>query len=102
MSRLIRCRWPGNSDAPSRGERLPCEYDAYVPDPLVGRNIRLDGDVAADAPLPETATPGLNAQAPALVDTEAPARPLLRAQSMAAPRIEGLEMGAPTLPRPEA
>jgi Fic family protein len=102
MSRLIRCRWPGNSDAPSRGERLPCEYDAYVPDPLVGRSIRLDGDVAADATFAETAIAGLNAEASALVDTEALARLLLRAESIASSRIEGLEIGARKLLRAEA
>ncbi|HEY6786925.1 MAG TPA: Fic family protein [Trebonia sp.] len=102
MSRLIRCRWPGNSDAPSRGERLPCEYDAYVPDPLAGRSIRLDGDVAADATFAETAIAGLNAEASALVDTEALARLLLRAESIASSRIEGLEIGARKLLRAEA
>ena len=102
MSRLIRCRWPGNSDAPSRGERLPCEYDAYVPDPLVGRSIRLDGDVAADATFAETAIASLNAEASALVDTEALARLLLRAESIASSRIEGLEIGARKLLRAEA
>jgi len=94
MSRLIRFRWAGNPDSPSRGERLPCEYDAYVPDALVGRGIRLDGDVAADVTYAEAAIARLNSEASALVDTEALARLLLRAESIVSSRIEGLEIGA--------
>jgi Fic family protein len=102
MSRVIRCRWPGNPDAPSRGQRLACDYDAYVPDPLVGRSITLDGDVAADVTYAEAAITRLNAEATALVDIEALARLLLRAESIASSRIEGLEIGARKLLRAEA
>lgn len=102
MSRLIRCQWPGNPDAPSRSGRLSCDYDAYVPDPLVGRRIMLDGDVAADVTYAEAFITRLNAEASALVDTEALARLLLRAESIASSRIEGLEIGARKLLRAEA
>jgi hypothetical protein len=44
MSRVIRRHWPGNSDAPSRRGREPCEYEAYSPDSLAGRKITLDGE----------------------------------------------------------
>lgn len=94
MSRVIRCRWPGNPDAPSRRGREPCDFEAYVPDTLVGRNISLDGDVAADVTDAETAINRLNAEASVLADTEALARVLLRAESVASSRIEGLEIGA--------
>jgi Fic family protein len=102
MSRVIRCRWPGNPDAPSRGERLACDYDAYVPDLLVGRSIMLDGDVAADVTYAEAAIARINSEATALADTEALARLLLRAESIASSRIEGLEIGARKLLRAEA
>jgi Fic family protein len=50
----------------------------------------------------ETAITRLNAEALALADTEALARLLLRAESVASSRIEGLEIGARRLLRAEA
>jgi Fic family protein len=102
MSRVIHRHWPGNPGAPSRQGRTPCDYDAYVPDLLVGRHFTLEGDVAADVADAETAVTRLNAQASALADTEALARLLLRAESVASSRIEGLEIGARRLLRAEA
>jgi Fic family protein len=102
MSRVIQRHWPGNPDALSRRGRLPCDYEAYVPDPLQGRPITLDGDVAADVADAEAAVTRLNAQATTLADTEGLARLLLRAESVASSRIEGLEVGARKLLRTEA
>ncbi len=102
MSKVIRRQWPGNPDALSRRGRMPCDYEAYVPDQLTGRVIRLDGDVAADVTDAEAAISRLNAAAVALADTEALARLLLRAESVASSRIEGLEVGARKLLRTEA
>lgn len=102
MSRVIHRHWPGNPDALSRRGRLPCDYDAYVPDQLASRNFAFDGDVAADAAEAEAAITRLNAEALALADTEALARLLLRAESVASSRIEGLEVGARRLLRAEA
>ncbi len=102
MSRVISSQWPGNPFAPYRQGRMPCGYEAYVPDLLVGRAFRLDGDVAADVTEAETAISGLNSAAFALADTEALARLLLRAESVASSRIEGLEVGARKLLRAEA
>jgi len=102
MSRVIKSRWPGNPGALSRRGREPCEYEAYCPDPLVGRTILLDGDVAADVAAAEAAIVRLDQDASALADTEALARLLLRAESVASSRIEGLEIGARKLLRVEA
>src|ERR1700761_9276409 len=102
MSTVIQRHWPGNPDALSRRGRLPCDYEAYVPDPLQGRPITLDGDVAADVADAEAAVTRLNAQATTLADTEGLARLLLRAESVASSRIEGLEVGARKLLRTEA
>jgi Fic family protein len=102
MSRVIHRHWPGNPDAPSRQGRTSCDYDAYSPDLLTGRHFTLEGDVAADVADAETAVTRLNAQASALADTEALARLLLRAESVASSRIEGLEIGARRLLRAEA
>ncbi len=86
----------------SRRDSRSCDYAAYLPDPLVGRRFTLDGDVAADLADAEAAIIRLNAEALALVDTEALARILLRAESVASSRIEGLEIGARRLLRAEA
>lgn len=102
MSQVIQQHWPGNPNALSRRGRLPCDYEAYVPDPLVGRPIALNGDVAADVADAQAALTQLNAQATTLADTEGLARLLLRAESVASSRIEGLEVGARKLLRTEA
>lgn len=102
MSRVVRRRWSGDLGAPSRAGRASCAYEAYVPDPLVGRVIMLDGDVAADVTEAELSIARLNVVASSLVDTEALARILLRAESIASSRIEGLEIGARRLLRAEA
>jgi len=73
-----------------------------MPDPLVGRRITLDGDVAADIADAERALLESDRLASALVDTEALARLLLRAESVASSRIEGLEVGPRRLLRAEA
>jgi Fic family protein len=102
VSRVIRRRWTSDLAAPSRRDRQPCEYEAYVPDLLVGRRISLDGEVAADVADAEAAITRLNLEATALVDTEALARLLLRAESVASSMIEGLEVGPRRLLRAEA
>ena len=102
MSRVIRRVWASNPLAQTRRERLPCDYEAYVPDPLMGRRIVFEGDVAADVADAETAIARLDISSSALVDTEALARLLLRAESVASSRIEGLEVGPRRLLRAEA
>jgi Fic family protein len=69
---------------------------------LVSREITLDGDVAADIADAEAAIVRLNVEASSLVDTEALTRILLRAESVASSKIEGLQVGARRLLRAEA
>ncbi len=104
MSELLDRHWQGQlaGSGVSRRDRRSCSYKAYLPDPLVGRRFALDGEVAADVADAEAAIGRLNAEARALVDTEALARVLLRAESVASSRIEGLEVGAQRLLRAEA
>ena len=103
MSKLVQRRWVADDAAGlPRRDRAPCSYKAYVPDPLVGRPVRLDGDVAADVADAEAAIARFDAKAVALADTEALARLLLRAESVASSRIEGLEVGGRRLLRAEA
>ena len=104
MSKLLKRRWQSEvaGSGVSRRDRRSCDYQAYVPDPLIPRRFTLEGDVAADVADAEAAISQLNAQATALVDTEALARILLRAESVASSRIEGLQVGARRLLRAEA
>ena len=89
MSKVLKRRWQGNFEGSGlpRSDRVPCNYEAYLPDPLVERKIILDGDVAADVADAEAAILRLNAEARALLDTEALARILLRAEAVASSRI---------------
>lgn len=95
MSRLVRRRWASEiaGAGVSRRDRRSCEYDAYVPDALRARRFIFDGGVAADVADAERSIMQLNVEALALVDTEALARILLRAEAVASSRIEGLEVG---------
>jgi Fic family protein len=70
-----------------------------VPDPLVGRSITLGGQTAADVADAEAAVARLNREARTLIDSEALARLLLRAEAVASSKIEGLEVGSRRLLR---
>jgi Fic family protein len=65
-----------------------------VPDRLAGREISLSGSTTADVVDAERAVERINAQARSLVDSEAVARLLLRAEAVASSKIEGLEVGS--------
>ena len=102
MATLERRRWAGDFSGLTRRDRQPCDYDVYLPDSLSGRRFSLDGEVAADVADAETALTRLDASTMALADSEALARLLLRAESVASSRIEGLEIGARRLLRADA
>src|SRR5450756_1412062 len=103
MAKVIRRHWQSEAAAGlPRKDRQSCEYEAYVPNPLMGRAIVLQGGVAADVADAEAAITRLNLEASALVDTEALARLLLRAESVASSKIEGLEIGPRRLLEAEA
>jgi Fic family protein len=103
MSKVIRAHWVGDMTMGlARRDRRGCDYEAYLPDTLAEREIMLGGETAADVADAERAIAVLDAQASTLVDTEALARILLRAESVASSRIEGLEVGARRLLRAEA
>lgn len=94
MSTVVRRRWLSDLSESSRRDRRRCSYEAYVPDWLVGRAFVFDADVAADVADAEVAIFRLNAGATSLVDTESLARILLRAESVASSKMEGLQIGA--------
>jgi len=102
MAELIRLRWVSDlGTGLSRRDRTGCWYDAYLPDHLIGRAFRFDGDVAADVAEAEAAVLLLNESATTLRDTEALAHLLLRAESVASSQIEGLQVGGRRLLRAE-
>ena len=94
--------WESGFQGLTRRDRQPCQYSVYIPDLLVGRRVALDGDVAAEVADAERELVRFNAAATALADTEALARLLLRAESVASSRIEGLQVGSRRLLRAAA
>lgn len=102
MGRLESRRWAGDLSGPTRSDRSPCTYEVYLPDRLAGRRFTLDGDVAAYVSGAESSLARLDVSADALANSEALARLLLRAESVASSRIEGLEIGGRRLLRADA
>jgi Fic family protein len=103
VGEILRRRWESDlGGGLSRRDRMSCEYDAYLPDPLVGREFRFDGRTVADLVDAEHAIAALNREAGALRGTEVFARILLRAESVGSSWIEGLEVGGRRLLRAEA
>ena len=102
MARFEERRWLGDFSGRTRRERRPCTYRVYLPDSLQGRRFSLDGDVAADVADAENALARLDASSTTLANSEALARLLLRAESVASSRIEGLEVGGRRLLRADA
>jgi Fic family protein len=84
--------------APPRYRRA-CEYDAFIPDPIAGLSIALPGDVAGVVSDAEKAIADLNrAAGPQLIPL---ARLLLRTESIASSKVEGMQVDARTLARAE-
>ncbi len=99
MARFEERLWEGNFAGLTRRDRRPCRYSVYLPDLLSDRSFIFDGDVAADLADAEAELVRLNTRVEALSDTEALARLLLRAESVASSRIEGLVVGGRRLLR---
>lgn len=99
--RLIRRTWEYNATiyAPARYQRA-CRYDAFVPDDLTGMQFSLDARVAGVVSEAEHAIHTLNETAgPATVPL---ARLLLRTESIASSKVEGMQLGVRELARAEA
>jgi Fic family protein len=85
--------------APAKYRRA-CRYTAFIPDPLQGWSFKLDADVAGVAAEAEGVVRELNARA---LPAPAPlARLLLRTESIASSKVEGMQLGARELARAEA
>jgi len=90
MATHLGRRWSARFEGMSRRDRRGCDYDAYLPDPLVGWNPNIPADVAADVADAEAAVRALNDAGTTHVSLEGLARFLLRAESVASSMIEGL------------
>lgn len=86
----------------SRKDRRGCEYNSYLPDLLDDWELTMPADVAADIADAETAIRTLNDRGTSHVSLEGLARFLLRAESVASSRIEGLAAATKRLARAEA
>ena len=85
--------------APAKYRRA-CRYEAFIPDPLEDQSLRIDGEVAGVISEAEAAIRELNASArPALAPL---ARLLLRTESIASSKVEGMQLGVAELARAEA
>lgn len=94
MAEVVKLSWtPNPASGLPRADRAGCDYEAYRPDPLSGRAFSLDGRTVADVADAERALARLNQGTRTLANSEALARLLLRAESVASSRIEGLEVG---------
>ena len=102
MARFDERIWGPDFAGPTRRDRRPCRYSVYLPDLLTERHFAFDGDVAADVADAEADLVRLNGAVDTLADTEGLARLLLRAESVASSRIEGLVVGGRRLLRADA
>jgi Fic family protein len=104
MPRLIKKQWAseGLGGFERKGKLQVCDYEAYVPDLLMGRQFTFSGKCAAEIAGAETAVRSLHANAVVLHRTDGLARLLLRAEAQASSRIEGVVIGAHRLLRAEA
>jgi Fic family protein len=85
--------------APPRYRRA-CEYDAFIPDPVAGIDVTLPGDVAGVVSDAEKAIGDLNRAA--AHELTPLARLLLRTESVASSKVEGMQLDARGLARAEA
>lgn len=99
--RYERRTWAADPNlyAPPR-HRRPCSYDAFVPDPITGFEPLLTGSVAGIVSDAEARIVAVNSEAqPALAPL---ARFLLRTESIASSKVEGMQMDVRSLARAEA
>jgi Fic family protein len=89
--RYIEQTWPGNPAGQTRAEREPGRFEAYVPNPLAGYEPELTGAISSLLSDADGAVRELNQLDPGRAhQIEALARQLLRQESLASSRIEGL------------
>lgn len=94
------CWWEARPGAPGgRRNRQPFAYRAFVPDPVADWEISLGSEAVAAVSDATAALDRLDGSGPGLAPLEALARQLLRSESLASSRIEGLELSHQRLAR---
>ena len=97
---LVEQHWEPHLDAlGGRTARRGFVYQAYVPTQIADEEFPLGSTIATAAGNAEAAIRSLNSDPPGGLNFEAPARQLLRAESVASSRIEGLVVGHRRLAR---
>lgn len=91
--RFVTRRLTGSPTAQTTAERRGGTFQAFIPDPIASLDLVLPGDLAALLEETSSAVRELNASPPKLASLEAVARQLLRQESLASSRIEGLALG---------
>jgi Fic family protein len=100
MPTLVERFWTPNLQAPGgRRNRIPFKYKAYVPDRIGELDPPLSASAARIIAEADQAVAALNRDMPAVAGLEALARQLLRQESVASSRIEGLVMSHRRLAR---
>jgi len=103
VSRFETLSWPADPTVPGgRAERRSFRYRAFVPDPIADLELSIPSNVAASISAAERAIDALNRDPPRLASLEVLARRLLRSESVASSRIEGLVLSHRRLARAEA
>ena len=99
MPRLVTLRWEADPNAyGGRRARAAFTYQAFVPDPITDLRVDLAGETTLAISQAELAIQSLNS-GPTTGGLEALAPLLLRAESVASSRIEGLELSQRNLAR---
>ena len=103
VPRFVQRIWPAEPNAAGgRRERQSFRYEAFVPDPVGRLQFTLPAQIAATVSMAEREVDVLNRDPPAMASLEVLARRLLRAESVASSRIEGLVLSQRRLARAEA
>jgi len=103
VPRFVQRTWPAEPNAPgSRRERQSFRYEAFVPDPVGRLQFTLPAQITARVSTAEREVDLLNRDPPAMASLEVLARRLLRSESVASSRIEGLVLSQRRLARAEA
>jgi Fic family protein len=99
MAHVVTLRWEGDPGGyGGRRRRAGFTYEAFVPDPIATLAVVLPGDAALSVSLAESEIRALNS-GPTTGGLDAVGALLLRAESVASSRIEGLELSQRNLAR---
>ncbi|HSZ04859.1 MAG TPA: Fic family protein [Solirubrobacteraceae bacterium] len=90
--------WPADPTAPLGGQRGGA-YEVFIPDPIAAHEFTLDGETVGAVAEATKALGHLNDTRPQLTSLAALARNLLRAESAASSRIEGVKISHKRLAR---